>query len=498
MDAMLTAPTEADSADLFQEIGSPIRPYGVGIDTHSRFIQVCVIVLHHGRCKLFEREFATSWPELINARSWSFAVLRKHSVVPDDLEWSYCIESTGCYHLPVLRAFKGRPEIVNPMLAGSTRRKTDVLDARMLARQNMCGLWSKSFVPDGRDHSLRVLLGMRRECVRNATRAINRINNNVLRFGHTLGAAGSLDSPAIRPIVEDMCKGVVAQCDHVCPTGLPVEVRGFFQDAYGIRDSFRELVNKYTRESRLFADKSMWPTEGGFLDGKTLLANLATVPGIGEISALTWLSEIGDPRRFKFPKQVAAFCGCDPSLKVSAGKVTSQARRKGNKRVHSVLKNAAARIVREHTCKLGMWGFSMMRRHGKKGWHRAINAVSRRMAIFLWHVHRTGKPFDEARYSYYLAVPVRDVPLDQMDVPEIHLKKIRALGFRTSGQIAEALQTTLPQEKGIGEGCLKALHTWIQNNRQPTQSRKETVSEFLGTSPKGGEKSSRKTMAVPA
>jgi len=38
-----------------------------------------------------------------------------------------------------------------------------------------------------------------------------------------------------------------------------------------------------------------------------------TVPGVGETLALTWLAEVCDPTRFKDVKQVAAYCGCDPS-----------------------------------------------------------------------------------------------------------------------------------------------------------------------------------------
>ncbi len=114
-----------------------IRPYGVGIDTHSKFIAVCVLIKKDGDVVRFEKNFPTAWASMLAARDWVLSKLA--SVLPHLLE--YCIESTGCYHMPVLQAFGGVPSVVNPMLAGATHRKTDKLDARMLAQQAMTGMW---------------------------------------------------------------------------------------------------------------------------------------------------------------------------------------------------------------------------------------------------------------------------------------------------------------------------------------------------------------------
>ena len=64
------------------------------------------------------------------------------------------------------------------------------------------------------------------------------------------------------------------------------------------------------------------------------------------LNEVAWktLAEVCDPNRFVNSKQVAAFCGCDPSLKVSAGNVTSQVRRKGNARLHDALIGAAGNV----------------------------------------------------------------------------------------------------------------------------------------------------------
>ena len=55
-----------------------ILPYGVGIDTHSRFIQICILVRLEEKIKRIEYEFATLWLALETARSWILEVLQKH------------------------------------------------------------------------------------------------------------------------------------------------------------------------------------------------------------------------------------------------------------------------------------------------------------------------------------------------------------------------------------------------------------------------------------
>ena len=58
----------------------------------------------------------------------------------------YCIESTSTYHLPVLLAWEGTPSVVNPSIAGATKKKTDKLDARLLAVHDLTGIWRPFYV----------------------------------------------------------------------------------------------------------------------------------------------------------------------------------------------------------------------------------------------------------------------------------------------------------------------------------------------------------------
>jgi transposase len=101
--------------------------------------------------------------------------------------------------------------------------------------------------------------------------------------------------------------------------------------------------------------------KGGTKNGGEILALLQTVPGVGEITALIWLYTAVDPFRFPNKKALAAFTGCDPALKVSAGKVTSQTRRGGHKELHIALVQAAMGLVSRASEPLGRWGKWLVR-----------------------------------------------------------------------------------------------------------------------------------------
>ena len=52
-----------------------IRPYGVGIDTHSKFIAVCVLIKQDGDVVRFEKNFPTAWASMLAARDWVLSKL---------------------------------------------------------------------------------------------------------------------------------------------------------------------------------------------------------------------------------------------------------------------------------------------------------------------------------------------------------------------------------------------------------------------------------------
>ena len=65
------------------------------------------------------------------------------------------------YHMPVITAWEGKPSMINPALAGATKRKSDPLDAARLPYHDLTEVWHESFPTSREIHELRVLIAAR-------------------------------------------------------------------------------------------------------------------------------------------------------------------------------------------------------------------------------------------------------------------------------------------------------------------------------------------------
>jgi transposase len=75
---------------------------------------------------------------------------------------------------------------------------------------------------------------------------------------------------------------------------------------------------------------------------KDRVQRLLSIQGIGEITALTWVLEIGEPERFHSIAQAVSYCGLCAAQKESAGKqYRGPISKKRNKHIQTVLVEAA-------------------------------------------------------------------------------------------------------------------------------------------------------------
>lgn len=442
---------------------SLLQRYGVGVDTHRDFIQVRVLRKDQsGEIEAHEEAFQTTWQGLLDAVAWTRAKAHEHD--PDALR--YCIESTGTYHCPVLLAWGGRPAVVNPVLASPTRRKTDVLDARLLARQSITAMWPESYVPPPALRNFRVLR-LHQNVLRHAARTIAvRLNGWILRFGFTCGREVAPRSKRFLAILGDLANGRVPALPSCPPWPIPAIV----QPALRAQLALLERLDADEREASKFTLAGLRAVEittddGEIVRGPALLELLQTVPGVGLETAIEWIAHVSDVRRFGLPQQCVAYCGCDPSLKVSAGKVTSHTRRKGNKTIAGALRIAATAALRSDS-KLGRWGRSLHGRYKRGGWKRAVSAVARRIVIALFHVQRTGQKYDESKYVLPELPSVPCENLTAFALTPRHTMILESLGLTDTVLVTNALWTgRLNAVKGLGETCLVKLRQWIKDNR---------------------------------
>ena len=116
-----------------------------------------------------------------------------------------------------------------------------------------------------------------------------------------------------------------------------------------------------------------------------------SAPGVGEVTAEVVLSEIGDVSRFRNAKAICAYAGLVPRVRQSGGKksldlpITKQ----GSGLLRRALVEAAWRLVRTSP----QWSAFFARLRKRKGSKRAIVAVARKLLCVLYAMLKTSTPY---------------------------------------------------------------------------------------------------------
>jgi transposase len=120
------------------------------------------------------------------------------------------------------------------------------------------------------------------------------------------------------------------------------------------------------------------------------LERLLSIPGVGEITALTWAVEVVDPHRFASAAKAMSYCGLTAALKSSAGKQQHMPLSKQrNAWLQSTLIEAAKVAPLWNPQLAAVHAQELDRGHR----NRATLAVARKMVAYLLAVDKSGQPF---------------------------------------------------------------------------------------------------------
>jgi transposase len=120
------------------------------------------------------------------------------------------------------------------------------------------------------------------------------------------------------------------------------------------------------------------------------LRRLKTIPGVGPITALTWILEIGDPTRFHSVKQAISYCGLCSAERSSADKaMRTPISKQRNKHLQTVLVEAA-KLAPRYSSDLALVREREMQRGNR---NRATLAVARKLVAFMLAVERRQQDF---------------------------------------------------------------------------------------------------------
>jgi transposase len=171
---------------------------------------------------------------------------------------------------------------------------------------------------------------------------------------------------------------------------------GYFADLMSgneeIDDSIRPLL-KLSRETITRSQKLDYALISSLERDPLLterLERLRTVPGVGPITALTWVLEIGDVGRFESIKQAISYCGLCGAEKSSADKVMrTPISKQRNKYIQQVLVEAAKLAPRQ--CHELALIYEKEKQRGNR--NRATLAVARKMVAWMVAVERRKQDF---------------------------------------------------------------------------------------------------------
>jgi transposase len=243
--------------------------------------------------------------------------------------------------------------------------KTDQNDAEGLAQIMRTGWYRPVHVKSLDAHRARALLGARAQLVGMTTRLSNHIRGVLKTFGMLPGAMRGL--PFDRR-VEDL----VADRDDLAPIVRPM-LTAWRQ--------LREQIAVFDKAVRALAKVS--PT----------CRLLMSVPGIGVLSVLAYVSTVEDPARFTRSRSVGAHMGLTPR-QYQSGDVDRSGRisRCGDMLARTLLYEAAVVLLTrvKRASPLKDWAQAIAKRSGIG---KARVALARKLSVVLHSIWRSGEPF---------------------------------------------------------------------------------------------------------
>jgi transposase len=245
--------------------------------------------------------------------------------------------------------------------------KTDKNDAEGLAQIVRMGWYREVGVKSMESHTVRAMLSVRAQLIGMRTNVMNQIRGILKTFGIVLGK-GKGSSRAFEQQVQ-----AIAQRGGV------------------LGDILRALlaVLRNLKEQLLTLDRCTNTSSKQHVACRHLM----TVPGVGVLTAIAFVTAVDDPARFRKSRSVGAYLGLTPRQYQSGEKdVTGRISRCGDPLVRSYLYEAASVLLTRvgRWSALKAWGLRLAKRVGMK---KAKVAVARKLAIILHRMWTTGEEF---------------------------------------------------------------------------------------------------------
>lgn len=333
----------------------------VGIDLGDRWSQVC--------------ELEASSGEVLRRVRVRTAAAALEKILLKGKSYRVAIEA-GTHSGWVSRALEaaGHEVIVaNPRrvrLIAESRRKDDRIDAETLARLARV---DPQLLGPVRHRSVATqqalaLIKARDTAVRTRTRLILHCRGTVKALGERLPSCSA-----------------ESFCTKAGPA-VPAALRPALEPLLGILSALTEVIDGYELAVERLATVDYPQT-----------ALLTAIPGVGALTALAYVTTLGDPQRFPSSRAVGAFLGLVPGRRDSGdAKRPQRISKEGNGLMRRLLVQCAHRILGPFgpPCDLRRFGERLASSGGRAPKRRAIIAVARKLAVLMHALWRNGQVYE--------------------------------------------------------------------------------------------------------
>ena len=181
-----------------------------------------------------------------------------------------------------------------PTTTGEKLRKTDAIDSGKLARSLRAGELKGIYIPDKVSLEIRSLIRLRDSITKDQTRQKNRIKSHLRYLGIEIPQEYCERGRCWNKSFVAWLRSVESACEYGKQTLDQLTCQ--YEDLRKRRLEMIRLLRRLSRTER-FSEPLGW---------------LMSVPGIGQLTGMTFMSEIDDISRFKNADQLASYIGMIP------------------------------------------------------------------------------------------------------------------------------------------------------------------------------------------
>jgi transposase len=285
--------------------------------------------------------------------------------------WHGAMEATmfSSWIYDTLKPYASKLEMGHPArmkAIGASKKKSDKVDARTIADLIRCNLLPACWVAPAEIRELRRMLRYRNLVVGQAKQMKNKMSGLLMECGAEYNKKRLHGGKYFSELMGNLEE-------------VPESVKELLKLSRGSLEAFAKTQEMLVKQLRTHAELS------------ERLQRLRSIRGVGDITALTWALEIGDPHRFPSISDAVSYCGLTSALISSADKQKrAPISKQRNAHLQTVLIEAAKLAPRWNPQLAAVYDREIQRADR----NQATLQVARKLVSYLLAVDKSGKAFE--------------------------------------------------------------------------------------------------------